>query len=107
MKKGTMVGVRLPAELVGGLELIEDVEQSDRSVTVRRLLASAIQQWKLDYYAAQYGEGRLSLARAARDAGVSLWEMMSHVRSRRIPAQYDLEDLQHDLTVIRAGEDDD
>lgn len=52
MKKGTMVGVRLPAELVGGLELIEHVEQSDRSVTVRRLLASAIQQWKLDYYAA-------------------------------------------------------
>lgn len=33
--------------------------------------------------------------------------MMSHVRSKRIPAQYDLEDLQHDLTVIRAGEDDD
>ncbi len=107
MKKGTMVGVRLPAELVGGLELIEDVEQSDRSVTVRRLLASAIQQWKLDYYATQYGEGRLSLARAARDAGVSLWEMMSHARARRIPAQYDLEDLQHDLKVIRVSNERD
>ena len=105
MMKGTMVGVRLPADLARGLELIEGVEQSDRSVTARRLLASAVRQWKLDHYARQYGEGRLSLARATRDAEVSLWEMMSHVRYLRIPAQYDLEDLQHDLTVVQASDD--
>lgn len=107
MKKGTMVGIRLPAELVRGLEVIQNVEQSDRSATVRRLLASAIQQWNLDHYARLYGEGKISLARAARNAGVSLWEMMSHIRSRRIPAQYDLEDLQHDLTVIQTSDDHD
>ena len=64
MKKGTMVGVRLPADLARGLELIEGVEQSDRSVTAHRLLASAIRQWKLDHYARQYGkEGSRSQGR--------------------------------------------
>ena len=46
MKKEQMVGTRLPLELVSELELIEDVEQSDRSTTVRRLLSKAVRQWK-------------------------------------------------------------
>ena len=97
-----MVSVRLPSTLVRELDLIEEVEQSDRSTTVRRLLASAVQDWKLKHYARQYGEGKVTLARAARDAGVSLWEMMDYARSRKVPAQYELEDLQQDLKTIFA-----
>ena len=50
MKKDHMVGTRLPVELLRELQFIEDVEQSDRSTTIRRLLARAIQQWKLEHY---------------------------------------------------------
>ncbi|MBI2849987.1 MAG: UPF0175 family protein [Chloroflexi bacterium] len=60
----------------------------------------AAAEWKREFYARQYGEGKMTLAKAAREAGVSLWEMMDYVRQRKIPAQYDLEDLQHDLKVI-------
>ena len=95
-----MVGTRLPSELVRELAFIEEVEQSDRSTTVRRLLSKAIQQWKLEHYVRLYGDGKLTLARAARDAGVSLWEMMDYARSRKVPAQYDLEELQRDLGTI-------
>ena len=56
MKKEQMVGVRISPELVRGLELIEDVEQSDGSTTVRRLLSQAIRQWKLEHYVRQYGD---------------------------------------------------
>ena len=101
MKKEQMVGARLSPELVRGLELIEDVEQSDRSTTVRRLLSQAIRQWKLEHYVRQYGDGKLTLAQAARDAGVSVWEMMDYARARKVPAQYDLEDLERDLGTIR------
>ena len=100
MKKEQMVGVRLPLGLVRELELIEEVEQSDRSTTVRRLLAKAVHEWKLEHYARLYGDEKLTLARAARDAGVSLWEMMEYARARKVPAQYDLEDLQRDLGTI-------
>ncbi len=100
MNKGRVVGARLPLGLVRDLELIEEAEQTDRSSTVRRLLAKAVREWKLEYYARQYGDGKLTLARAAREAGVSLWEMMEYARARKIAAQYDLEDLRQDLETI-------
>ena len=103
MKKEQMVGTRLPLELVRELELIENVEQADRSTTVRRLLSKAIRQWKLEHYVRLYGDGKLTLARAARDAGVSLWEMMDYARARKVPAQYDLEDLKRDLETIQGS----
>lgn len=103
MKKEQMVGTRLPLELVRELELIENVEQSDRSTTVRRLLSKAIRQWKLEHYVRLYGDGKLTLARAARDAGVSLWEMMDYARARKVPVQYDLEDLKRDLETIQGS----
>ena len=70
MKKEPMVGTRLPDTVVRDLEAIEEVEQSDRSTTVRKLLTRAIQDWKLDHYSRLYGNGKLTLARAAREAGV-------------------------------------
>ena len=100
MKKERMVGARLPLELVRELELIENVEQSDRSTTLRKLLSNAVRQWKLEHYARLYGDGKVTLARAARDAGVSLWEMMDYARARKTPVQYDLEDLERDLQTI-------
>lgn len=101
MKKEQMVGTRLPQELVHDLEKIESAEQADCSTTVRRLLYKAIAEWKLEHYAKLYGEGKLTLARAARDAGVSLWEMMDYARQRKIPAQYDLEDFERDARSVR------
>jgi predicted HTH domain antitoxin len=104
MRKEQMVGTRLPDTVVRDLEAIEEVEQSDRSTTVRKLLSRAIQDWKLDHYSRLYGSGKLTLARAAREARVSLWEMMDYVKSKKITAQYDFEDFQRDLKTVTAGE---
>jgi len=104
MRKEQMVGTRLPDTVVRDLEAIEEAEQSDRSTTVRKLLSRAIQDWKLDHFSRLYGSGKLTLARAAREAGVSLWEMMDYVKSKKITAQYELEDFQRDLKTIAAGE---
>ena len=103
MKKEQMVGTRLSEELVRDLETIEGVEQSDRSTTVRKLLYRAIKDWKLEHYAGLYGAAKLTLARAAREAEVSIWEMMEYVRSNKISSQYDVEDLQRDLKQIYAA----
>ena len=96
MSKQQMVGTRVPSEVVRELELIESVEQADRATTVRKLLARAIAEWKLEHFARLYGDGKISLNRAAREAGVSIWEMMDYARSKKIPAQYDLEDFERD-----------
>ena len=99
------MGAKLSPVLVRELELIEDVEQSDHSTTVRRLLSQAIQKWKLEHYIRLYGDrlygdAKLTLKRIARDAGVSIWEMMDYTRTRKMPAQYDPEDLEGDLGTI-------
>ena len=96
-----MLGAWLPAALVRELELIADIEPSDRPTTVCRLLSNALRQWKLEHYVRLYGDGKLTLARAARHADMSLWEMMDYARARKVPAQYDLEDLKRDLGTIR------
>lgn len=100
MKKEQMVGTRLSETVIRDLEAIEQVEQADRSTTVRKLLSRAIEDWKLDHYSRLYGIGKLTLARAARQAGVSLWEMMDYVKTKKITAQYDLEDFRRDLKII-------
>jgi len=99
MRKEQMVGSRLPSGLVQDLEMIEKVEQTDRSTAVRKLLHRAVSDWKREHYARLYGEGRMTLARAARDADASLWEMMNFVRQHKIAAQYDLEDLRKDMAT--------
>lgn len=100
MKKERMVGARLPEHLIADLEKIEYVDQADRSTVLRKLLSRAIAEWKLEYYSGEYGRGSMTLARAAEEAGVSLWEMLDYVRQNKIPSQYDLDDLEHDLGII-------
>ncbi len=108
IKKEQMVGTRLPESLIADLEKVEQVEQTDRSSVLRKLLYRALREWKLEHYSQEYGQDRITLARAAEEAGVSLWEMMEYVRQRKISAQYGLEDLEHDLKIIqqRAGKKD-
>jgi predicted HTH domain antitoxin len=103
MKHEHMVGTRLPDNLLQDLERIESAEQSDRATTLRRLLARAIAEWKLEHFAHQYGAGKLSLARAARECGVSLWEFHAYLAAHKIPAQYDRDDLAHDLRTLAAS----
>lgn len=96
-----LVASRLPIEVLSDLDQIGQIEHTDRSTTVRRLLASAIKHWKLGHYADAYAHNRLSAARAAEMAGVPLWEMLEHLRINKVPAQYDFEELEADIETIR------
>jgi len=44
-----------------------------------------------------YAEDKVTLERAAMDAGVSVREMMEYLKQRKIPMQYDMEDLEEDM----------
>lgn len=104
MKKERTVASRLPEDLVRDLELVEKVEQTDRATAIRRLLSRALEEWKLDFYAHKYGDGELTLGKASEEAGVSLWQMLDHVRRDKIAAQYDLEDLGRDIERLRVAD---
>jgi len=100
LKKEELVAARLPGELVTELRRIEEVEQADRSTVVRKLLYRAVADWKKEHVAKLYSEGRVTLERAAMEAGISVREMMEFFRLRKVPAQYDIEDLEEDMKNI-------
>lgn len=97
MKKEELVAARLPRSLVSDLKKIESAEQSDRSTVLRKLLHRAVTDWKKEYAARLYAEGKLTLERAAADSGISVREMMEYLKARKIPAQYDVKDLEEDM----------
>ncbi|MEM2882789.1 MAG: hypothetical protein QXL35_06065 [Candidatus Bathyarchaeia archaeon] len=63
---------------------IEGVEQADRSTVLRKLLYRAVRDWKKEHAAKLYGEGSMTLERAAMEAGVSVREMMEHLKRGRV-----------------------
>jgi len=97
MKKEEMVAARLPEGLVLDIKRTEDVEQTDRSTVLRRLLYKAVIDWKKEYAAKLYSEGTITLERAAMEVGISVRQMMEYLKQRKVPAQYDLEDLEEDM----------
>lgn len=97
MKKEEMVAARLPEPLVSDIKKIESIEQADRSTILRKLLHKAVKEWKKEYAARLYSEGAMTLERAAMEAGISVREMMEYLKQRKIPMQYDIEDLEEDM----------
>lgn len=97
VKKDELVASRVPRELVNDLKRIEKIEHLDRSTNIRRLLYSGVQEWKLAHAARLYAEGRMTVGGAAREAGMSVREMMDYLSENRIPYQYDQEEFSEDL----------
>lgn len=100
MKKEELVAARLPADLVTALQKVEKVEQADRSSVLRKLLYRALADWKREYAARLYGERKMTLERAAAEAGVSVREMMEYVMAKKVPGQYDLRALEDDMARL-------
>ena len=54
-------------------------------------------EWKKEYAAKLYAESSITLEKAAMDASVSIREMMEYLKQKKIPVQYDMEDLEEDM----------
>lgn len=92
-----IVSTRVPDNMAKDLEEIEKEEKTDRATVVRKLLAKAIAEWKLERALTLYCDGRITLWKAATIAGLSLWEMMEIVRERKVPFRYAYEDFREDF----------
>jgi predicted HTH domain antitoxin len=92
-----VISTRISDKLARDLKEIEREEQSDRATTVRKLLARAIKEWKLEHALKLYHEGKVTMWRAARIAEVSLREIMEKAAQRGIEFKYTVEDLEEDI----------
>jgi predicted HTH domain antitoxin len=91
------VTARIPEELFSEIEVVCDVEKSDRAEVLRRLLDSALKEWKLKRALELLREGRVTLRRAAKMAGRGYVEMLDLASQGGIPIQMEPEDVLEDL----------
>lgn len=92
-----IVSTRVTDSMAKDLEEIEKEEKTDRATVVRKLLAHAIDEWKLEKSLMLYCEGKITIWKAAKIAGLSLWEMMEIAKERKISFQYAHEDFREDF----------
>ena len=94
-----VISTRISDDLAKDLEEIAKEEKSDRATIIRKLLAGAIDQWKMERALRLYQEGKITLWRAARSGGVTLREMMEQAAKKGIESKYTSKDLEEDLKL--------
>ena len=92
-----IVSTRVSDNMAKYLEEIEKEEKAYRATVVRKLLAKAIADWKLERALTLYSSGKVTLWKASKIAGLSLWEMTEIVRKRKVSFQYTYEDFREDF----------
>ena len=93
-----LISVRLGKELENELAKVEKKWQADRSEIIRRLLYKAIQDWKIENALERLSAHKITLGKAAEEAGISRWEMMDIVKERKIDwLGLTLEDIEEDI----------
>jgi len=92
-----VISTRISDNLAKDLEEIEREEMTDRATVIRKLLKRAIELWKKERSLRLYQEGKITLWRAARLAGVTLREMMEQAAEKEIQFKYTEKDLEEDI----------
>ncbi|MCZ0937043.1 MAG: UPF0175 family protein [Caldilineaceae bacterium] len=99
-EKVRQLNLRVPQNIVQGLDEIARKEQIDRAALARKMLAEAIQRWKEDDAIAACLRGDITKARAAELASMSVSDIMDEVRRRGAPPGYTLDELRQDLKLL-------
>lgn len=92
---------RAAEALVKKIEEMAKKEKVDKSTMIRRLLADAVEAKCKEDSLKLYKEGKVSLWKAAKIAGVSLWEMIDLIMKEGIHLDYGTEELREDLEPLR------
>lgn len=98
--KGT-TSVRLGKVMQRDLSKVEKKWQTDRSEAIRRLLAVAIKEWKIQNALGEIAAHKISVGKAAEDCDISIWEMLDIIKEKNIDwTGYSDEDLKKDLEAL-------
>lgn len=98
----TTISVRINKQVLKELSSIEKNLHIDRSETIRRLLADAIQKWKIENALKEISQHKISIGKAAKECNISLWEMLNLAKEKNIDwTGYSKEDLDRDLKLLQ------
>ncbi|KYK31227.1 MAG: hypothetical protein AYK19_04090 [Theionarchaea archaeon DG-70-1] len=91
------ISIRPSKEIEKKLEKLIDLEKTERSTLIRRVLAIGIDE-ELKKCALQlFKDKKVSLAKAAEIADISIREMMDLIKDKGISLHITIEDIQEDF----------
>lgn len=92
-----VVTARIEDEYFEDLEKIEKEEQTERAEVMRKLLASAIKEWKIKKALELLKAHKATMRKAAKLANVPYVEMMTLASKADIDIGYSLKELRRDM----------
>jgi predicted HTH domain antitoxin len=91
------IAVRIPKDIEEGLKLVIEREGLERSAALRKILEKGLKEWKKELALQLLREGKVTLWKSAKIAGVTIWEMLDLVEEKRISLPIKAEDVIDDI----------
>ncbi len=88
---------RVPEDLLRDIQEIEKEERSERAEVVRRLLDRAVHDWKLTKALKMVSEGRWTIRRAAKFAGLTYQEVLDKMTEQGVDSGPSVKELREGL----------
>jgi len=100
--------LRVEVETLETLDLLAQWQSLSRIQVVRQLLREGARRARIDYVTGLYRHGEVTLERAAEMAGVTVYDVMAHVRACGIVPPGDPTELRMDMAsmLLRLGHSD-
>ena len=91
------ISVRLPEQYLHEIEEACKQEVLDKGTMLRKLIGEALREYHIKKAFDLYTEGKISLWKAARMAGLTYRGALEEIKRRNIPFRYDKQDLTSDI----------
>ena len=95
------IGVRLPKDVLKTIEKISEEDMEDRSTVIRKLVIMGYRDLMRKKAAEKYVNGTLTISGAAKQAGLTIWEMEKYLVENGFRSQYSTEDLETETKRLR------
>lgn len=88
--------------MVKELNQIADEEHVDRTTVIRKLIAEAIQNYKMDMVLRKYEQGKISISKAAEDTGLTVGEIEGYMVKTGFRSTYSRADMEREIELLKA-----
>ena len=94
------IGIRLPREVLEQIDELSKSEMEDRSTTIRKLVMRGYKDTMIMKAAEDYKKGNITISEAAKNAGLTIWEMEKHLVEQGFKSSYSIEDLDEETRLF-------
>lgn len=92
---------RLDRSTAARIKALGEDRKADTSEVLRMVVEKGLKDYELEKALALLREGKITRAKAAELAGVSIYELIDLAAEKGIPLNYTKEDLEEDLRTLR------